>query len=166
MSQISRMKVFSLLLVMVLGTLLIAGCVSSPAQHTTPPLTSTLQKTTMTPAPTLQGNLSAAQPRLSVPTFRYTVPRGEDVLFKGNVSGDFKFLTITTYFVCTLDASECPSPKSLYNTTNYIDKKIVPVNGDSSFSSNLSTSELKPGLYVSFPELPTGKNLTLIFKII
>ncbi len=87
-------------------------------------------------------------------------------MFKGNVSGDLKSLTIMTYYVCQLDASDCPSPKSLYNTTNYIDKKIVPVNADSSFSQNMSTSAFKEGLHVAFLELPTGKYSTLVFKVI
>jgi len=167
MNQVSRMKVFSILLLMAIGTSLMAGCISAPAQNTTPTPSPTLQGTaSTTPAPTPQGNLSAEQPRISVPTFRYTVPRGEDVLFKGNVSGDFKFLTITTYYVCTLDASECPSPKSLYNTTNFIDKKVVSVNADFSFSQNMSTSAFNEGLHVAFLELPTGKYSTLVFKVV
>ncbi len=154
MNQLARMKIFSILLVMLLGTLLIACCTSAPAQ-----------KTATTTTPTLQVTASTAEPHISGTIKQLEVRRGEDALFTGFVQGDAKSFTITTYYLCVTDAPNCPNPKSLYNTAGFTDKKVVPINADATFSSSMGTSAYKQGTYVAFLELPTGQYTSIMFII-
>jgi len=162
MNQLARMKIFSFLLVMLLGTSLIAGCTSGPAPQTTPTPPPALQGTT---APASPVTASAVQPHISATVQKFEYMRGEDVIFTIFVQGGAKSLTITTYYLCVTDAPICPKPQSLHNTAGFTDKKVVPVSADSPFSAGIGTSAYKQGTYVAFLELPAGQYTSLMFII-
>jgi hypothetical protein len=163
MNQVARMKVFSLLLVMLLGTSFIAGCTSAPSPKTTQTNAPTLQGTT---APVSPVTASAVQPQISASVQKFEYMRGEDVIFTVFVQGGAKSFTITTYYLCVTDAPICPKPQSLHNTAGFTDKKVVPVNADSPFNAGIGTSAYKQGTYVAFLELPAGQYTSLMFIII
>ena len=116
MNQLARMKIFSFLLVMLLGTSLISGCVVQvrhPRQRQ-PPLLCRGQR-----APASPVTASAVQPHISATVQKFEYMRGEDVIFTLFVQGGAKSLTITTYYLCVTDAPICPKPQSLHNTDRF-----------------------------------------------
>ena len=153
MNRVFGRMSLTLVIMIVFGILITAGCTSESA----PDETETLPLTT-------QGTIATAA-RINVMDFNPMVEKGNDVVFTGDVFGGAKSMVITIYYVCGMGASNCPSPASLYNTADFIAKKEVTINEDASFSSKITTSEYRSGMYVAFLELPTGLYRSYAFTI-
>lgn len=167
MNQAARLKLVSCLLVMVLGISLMAGCSSVPTPKPTPPATPAVQGTATVTSSAGQGAAATGDPFITGTSKKIEYNRGEDVSIYGNVQGGTaKSVTVTTYYLCPVDAPVCPKPQSMHNAAGFTEKKVIPVNADSWFSANLSSSAYKPGAYVAFLESPTGKYTSLMFLII
>jgi hypothetical protein len=153
MNRVFGRKALTLVIVIVFGILITAGCTSESAPDETG-----------TP-PTTQGTVTR-EPLIYVMDFNPMVEKGNDVVFTGNAFGGAKSLVITIYYVCEMEASNCPNPASLYKMADFIEKKEVTINEDASFSSKIPTSEYRSGMYVAFLELPTGQYSSCAFTII
>ena len=160
-----------LLVVMLIGSCLIAGCASKSVSIQTipPPTTSKVTIQTAIPSPTgTQGTVSSREPFVGVSyggSGGSQYKKGQDVTFNGTVFGGATSLTLTVYYLCELDAPCLTRPNSLKGSSNYVIKDTVPINTDTSFSATIGTGVLKSGAYVVFFDLPTGQYSNMVFFV-
>lgn len=160
-----KQKICLLIIVLLVCFSLAIGCTSSTRTTSSTP-TPASKSSQISPSSTEQGAAITGDPIITGSSVNIEYNRGEDVIIQGNVQrGTAKSVIITTYYVCPKDAPNCPDPKSLRSTVGVIDKKVIPINADSTFSSNIGTSAYKQGMHVAFLELPTGKYTTVLFII-